>query len=106
MIKSIQTAGIVGIGASLLSACQTTSGSAITAFESNPTGALVKVEGYGECTTPCTIQHDGPRTIVIAKAGFKKQRFVVKPGARNVRVILELSAPTTGVDAGGLPPLE
>ncbi|MGE0408914.1 MAG: PEGA domain-containing protein [Amphiplicatus sp.] len=77
----------------------------ITAVVSTPPGALVTVEGYGTCETPCTISLDAPRIISIAKAGFKPQRFQIRPGAKRVAVELELAAPTTKVESGALPDL-
>ncbi|MEM8771161.1 MAG: PEGA domain-containing protein [Pseudomonadota bacterium] len=73
---------------------------------STPAGALVKIEGFGECETPCTIKLDGARNVTVAKAGYKAQRFAVKPGRENVNVILELAAPTDEVSSETLPELD
>jgi hypothetical protein len=88
--------------------CQTLSigdGNTLTLVSTEPAGAVVRVEGFGECVAPCTIELDAPRNITIAKAGYAPQRFVLQPGKRRVDVVLELSAPTTGVDESQLPDL-
>lgn len=88
--------------------CQTLSiggGNTLSMVSTDPAGAIVRVEGFGECVAPCTIELDAPRNITIAKAGYTPQRFVLQPGKRRVNVILELSAPTTGVDETQLPDL-
>lgn len=86
-----------------LGACATTPG--VVEIVSEPTGALVTVEGYGECETPCTIGLDGPRNVTVAKAGFLPKRFIVAPGAGRVKVALDLAAPTEKVDEETLPDL-
>jgi hypothetical protein len=91
-----------------LSGCQTLSfggGSSVTTIDSDPTDAHVTVEGYGECDTPCTVGHDVDRMVTVAKAGYKPQRFVIKPGSKRVRVVLEKSAPTKDVESITLPEL-
>jgi len=90
-----------------LAGCQTLGGggSTLTMVETDPAGALVKVEGFGECEAPCTIELDAARNITIAKAGYNTQRFVLLPGKRKVAVVLQLSAPTTGVGKTELPDL-
>lgn len=88
--------------------CQTLSfggGNVLTLVSTAPSGAVVRVEGFGECVAPCTIELDAPRNITIAKAGYTPQRFVLEPGKRKVEIVLELSAPTTGVDETQLPDL-
>lgn len=70
-----------------------------------PEGAVVRVEGFGECISPCTIALDAPRTVTIAKTGYKAQRIVVRPGERRVRVELDLAAPTTAVEESEIPEL-
>lgn len=70
-----------------------------------PPGAIVRVDGFGECEAPCTIEIDRPREIVVAKAGYNPQRLTLQPGKRRVDVVLELSAPTTDVDETALPDL-
>ena len=97
---------MASLAAVALAGCQTLSfGKKYTTIESIPVGATVSIEGYGECETPCTIQHDVVRTIVVAKAGYLPQKFNVSPGAGKVRVRLELAAPTEGVDQQTLPDL-
>lgn len=92
-----------------LGACQTMSGGRpaknVVTIESEPVGALVVIEGYGECETPCTISLDAQRMIRIAKPGYLAQRFGVSPGAKRVLAILEEAAPTEDVEAGALPDL-
>lgn len=89
------------------SACKTLGGggNTLALVSSEPPGALVRVEGFGECVTPCTIEIDAPRNITVAKAGYNPQRLVLQPGKKKVNVVLELSAPTTGVDETELPDL-
>lgn len=93
----------------LLTACQTLlsgrDGSAYTEIITVPDAASVTIEGFGTCQSPCRMTHDVPRTVTIAKAGFIKQSFVVKPGAGKVRVQLELAAPSEDVEATALPEL-
>ena len=88
-----------------LSGCFATAGEVRT-ITSEPDGALVRVEGFGECETPCTIKLDGRREVTVAKAGYKAQRFGVTPGSKDIHVILELAAPTQDVDAETLPSLD
>ncbi len=75
-------------------------------IESTPSGALVTIEGYGECETPCTVKLDGYRNVTVAKAGYKAQRFGVKPGGAPVQVILDLAAPSGEVDTTALPEID
>ncbi|MEE2691744.1 MAG: PEGA domain-containing protein [Pseudomonadota bacterium] len=94
----------------LLSAagCKTLGGgpsSTITLIESDPPGAQVTVEGFGECDTPCRIEIDKPRMVKVAKAGYLAQRFQIVPGKKRVDVKLELAAPTKNVDSSELPEL-
>lgn len=98
----------------LLSGCKTLdlsaitgrgSGTTLTKVSSVPAGALVTVEGFGECETPCTIEIDKPRNITVARAGYEPQRFVLSLGQRTLKVELQLSAVSTGVDAAELPEL-
>ncbi|MEZ5896046.1 MAG: PEGA domain-containing protein [Parvularculaceae bacterium] len=95
------------LATTLTSGCQTLDlfGPSVTTIESTPSEAQVVVEGYGECETPCTIEHDAERTVRIAKTGYKPQRFVIKPGAGTISVALEISAPTTGVESSTMPEL-
>jgi hypothetical protein len=87
------------------SACNTFGRTTLTLVASDPPGALVRVEGFGECEAPCTVEIDRPRVITVAKAGYNPQRLTIAPGQRRVDVALELSAPTTGVEAEELPEL-
>ncbi|MFZ5616221.1 MAG: PEGA domain-containing protein [Pseudomonadota bacterium] len=96
------------VAALAASACQTLgldNGNTLTLVSSEPPGALVRVEGFGECVAPCTIEIDAPRNITVAKAGYNPQRLVLQPGKKKVNVVLELSAPTTEVDETELPDL-
>ncbi|NWG71414.1 MAG: hypothetical protein HXY23_07385 [Parvularculaceae bacterium] len=90
----------------LLSACESVGGgSRTTEIITEPAGALVRVEGYGECLSPCTVAFDQPRTITIAKEGFRAQRLELKPGRSRLIVKLELVAPNTVVEESELPKL-
>lgn len=89
----------------LLPACATTGGSSITLVETIPAGALVQVNGFGDCQSPCRIELDKPRNLTIAKAGYDAQRITLSPGTKVLRVTLSLSAPTTGVEEDALPEL-
>lgn len=93
----------LAVAALLAAACATTKGPTITLVESDPPGALVQVEGFGECEAPCTIELDAPRSLTIAKAGYDAQRLTLEPGKKRLRVKLTLSAPTTEVDEEALP---
>jgi hypothetical protein len=88
-----------------LAACSTTKRATIMLVETEPTGALVRVEGFGECESPCRIELDAPRNLTIAKAGYDAERIVIEPGRKKVTVTLKLSAPTTTVDEEALPEL-
>lgn len=79
-----------------------TSGVRTTEIVTEPPGALVRVEGYGECVSPCVIAFDAPRMITIAKAGYRAQRFELKPGKSRLVARLELAAPTRPVEEGAL----
>ena len=94
---------LLSVGAIALAGCATSGN--ITTVTSNPSGALVKIDGSDDCETPCTIQLSTPLDVTIAKAGYKPQSFVLQPGKGRVKVELELSAPTTGVEESGLPSL-
>ncbi len=88
------------------SGCQTFGGGqTLTLVTTEPEGALVQVEGFGECEAPCTIELDAPRNITVAKAGFTPQRMQLLPGKKTLNIVLELSAPTTVVDEEKLPEL-
>jgi hypothetical protein len=100
---SVMTIGIAG--ASLVAGCETLGGAKLTEIVTDPPGALVRVEGFGECTSPCTVEFDAPRTITIAKEGYKAQRLQLKPGKSRAEFKLELAAPVTDVEAGEVPDL-
>jgi hypothetical protein len=89
----------------MLAACETTKGASITLVETDPPGALVQVEGFGECTAPCTIELDAPRNLTIARAGYDAQRLTLSPGTKKLQVKLNLSAPTTDVEEVSMPEL-
>lgn len=98
----------VTVAASFVAGCQTLGGgqaTTITLIESTPPGALVRVEGFGECETPCRVEIDKPRMVTVAKAGFNAQRFQIVPKRKRVDVILDLAAPTKNVDSTELPDL-
>lgn len=98
-------AQLLALAALFLPACATTGRPTITLVETDPPGALVQVEGFGECIAPCTIELDAPRNLTIAKAGFDAQRLTLEPGKKRVQVKLKLSAPTTDVEEESLPEL-
>ncbi len=91
------------IAAFLTTGCITTS--KMTIVNSEPKNAMVTVEGYGQCETPCTIKLDQPRLTTVAKAGYEKQRFMLIPGRPKVDVILKLAAPTKEIESSELPEL-
>ncbi len=95
----------VALIAVLIPACATTKGASITLVETDPPGALVQVEGFGECEAPCTIELDAPRRLTIAKAGYDAQRLTLSPGTKKLQVRLNLSAPTTAIEEEPLPEL-
>jgi hypothetical protein len=71
-----------------------------------PAGALARVEGFGECETPCTIELDAPRMVTLAKAGYTAKRFQLTTEKKKVEVVMELAAPTTEVDTTVLPEIK
>jgi hypothetical protein len=87
----------------LAAACQTAPTTTIVRVETTPAGAVLSIAGFGECETPCTIEVDREREAQIAKAGFKPQTVLLKPGAKTLAVTLDLAAPTTAVDETGIP---
>ncbi len=91
----------------MLPGCKTLGGASttLTLVSTTPPGASVLVDGFGECQSPCSIEIDRPRSIIIAKAGYNPQRLTLQPGKKRLDVTLELSAPTTGVDEAVLPDL-
>ena len=95
---------LMGFAVLAAGGCMTTKGARM--IKSDPPGALVTVEGFGECETPCRITLDTRREVTVAKAGYKAQRFGITPGGRSVMVVLELAAPTDDVDAIALPELD
>ena len=82
-----------------------TFGAGSTKFVTKPPGALVRVEGGGECETPCTVKFDRPREVTIAKVGYQAQRLRVGPDRSKVNVELELVAPTGEVEETRMPEL-
>lgn len=96
---------IFALAALPLSGCLTTSGE-VSQINSTPPGALVSVNGVGECETPCTVELNQLRRVTIAKAGYKPFRFVLPPDGRDISVELELVAPTEDVDAVALPDID
>lgn len=91
-----------------LSGCKTMFGGGdILNLQTDPPGALVVIDGAGQCETPCTIKLDGPTNARIAKAGFVTQYVVLNPGSnKQVVVPLELAAASEDVDATELPDLD
>jgi len=87
-----------------MSACATTNGG-LRMIESTPVGALVTIEGYGNCETPCTVKLDRDYEIIVAKAGYVTQRFIAGPDGPRIRVTLELAADTDDVETQSLPDL-
>lgn len=92
------------VAALTLGACATT-GPTITEVVSVPPGALLRIEGFGECETPCRIEIDRPRQIEVVKTGYKTEIITIAPGQARAEVILELSAPTVDVKSETLPDL-
>ncbi len=89
----------------LLAGCATAgTPSRIVTIDTTPTDALIRVEGFGECASPCAIEIDAPRRVSIAKAGFKPVIIDLSPKSRakTISVPLELAAPTEAVEAGSL----
>ena len=93
------------LSGALLSGCLATSNGMRT-INSEPPGALVTVQGFGQCETPCTVRLDDHRNITVAKAGYKARRFVLGPDGGEVNVELELAAPAGDVDSTALPDLD
>ncbi len=80
-------------------------GSSIVTVNTSPPGALLTIDGAGECETPCTIKLDGPRQAKIAKAGFVAVTTTLAPGRKSVTIPLELAAASEDVDTLVLPDL-
>ncbi len=96
-----------GLAAFSLAGCMTTGGGGvIREIQTEPGGAVITIDGYGECQSPCTIKLDGPRRIRIAKAGFISQNLVVQPEKGPLVVELEIAAPAGDVDTQTLPDLD
>lgn len=93
------------VAALSLCGCATANGPKIVLVETEPQGALVRVEGFGECQSPCRIEVDKSRNLTIAKAGYNAERIVIDPKSKKVLVRLTLSAPTTDVEVDALPEL-
>ncbi|NNL89988.1 MAG: PEGA domain-containing protein [Marinicaulis sp.] len=101
-----KTIGTRGIRSSLalamfamLSACATIRNAATVYIRSEPTGALVTVDGVGECETPCSIRVDVQRSATVAKAGYLPVRIRLSPGLREYQIKMELAAASEDVDA-------
>ncbi len=93
-----------GLLAMACAACA--SGPSQTEIVTIPADALVRVEGYGECQSPCVVELDAPRTITIAKAGYRAQQIEIRPGESKVTIPLELAAPTKAVEETEIPDLD
>ncbi len=89
----------------ILSGCLTLGGGG-REIRSAPTGALITIDGFGECETPCKIKLDRKRRIQIAKAGYVTRYVDVEPGGGSITIPLDLAAPTEEVDTETLPDLE
>lgn len=92
-----------------LGGCQAMFGGSIQVLnvQTDPPGALVAIEGAGQCETPCTIKLDSPKKARVAKAGFVTQYVTLSPGGKsNVVISLELAAASDDVDTTELPELD
>ena len=96
--------GMILVSNSLMG-CMLTSGN-ISEINTLPSGALVTVEGLGQCETPCTLELEQRRLLTIAKAGYKPVRIMLKPNGKNVSIELQLAAPTKDVDTVALPEIQ
>ncbi len=96
---------LLAVAAISLCACATAKGSKIVIVDTEPQGALIRVEGFGECQSPCRIEVDTTRKLTIAKAGYNAERIAIDPKSKKVLVKLTLSAPTTDVEEDALPEL-
>lgn len=92
--------------ASLAAGGCATFGSGVTQIVSEPPGALVRVEGAGECQTPCTVKFESPREVTIAKVGYKARRLRIGPDQSKVKVTLELAVETKEIETNTLPEVE
>ena len=86
------------------SACATGDGTRY--ISSDPTGALARVNGHKDCTTPCAIDYPYTVDITVAKIGYKPKQLRIAPGKKDVFVRLELAAPTQDVDTQTLPSID
>ena len=92
-----------------LGGCQTLfgGGGQVLNVQSDPPGALVVIDGAGQCETPCTVKIDSPKKARVSKAGFVTQYVTLSPGGKgNVVIPLELAAASDDVDATELPDLD
>ena len=96
---------VIGVSSLALGGCLATGGKVRT-IDSNPPGATVTIDGYGECTTPCKVKLDQRRNVTIGKPGFKAQRFAISPDGPTVKVNLELVAKTSDVNSSTLPDID
>lgn len=87
-----------------LSGCLT--GGATREIVVDPADALIVIEGFGECASPCVVKLDSKRTVRVARVGYTPQKFDILPGGDPVFVTLSLAAPSTEVDSTSLPELE
>ena len=95
------------IGMALLGGCVTTGGGgSVRQVITTPPGALLTIDGVGECETPCSVKLDGPRQARIAKAGFITVTIVLTPGRKAITVPLELAAASESVDTQALPAID
>lgn len=72
----------------------------------DPPGALLTIDGFGECETPCTVKLDEPRRARLAKAGFVAQTVTLGPDRSSVTIPMKLAAASDDVDAATLPDLD
>ena len=89
-----------------LPGCLTLMGGGGIEVETMPPGALVTVEGVGECESPCSIKLGQPRRVIIAKAGYNPVQLHVTPETDDFTIELTLAAPTEEVDTTTLPDLD
>ena len=95
----------IAAAALVLSGCMTLGGSG-REIRTLPTGALITIDGFGECETPCTIKLDRKRRVRFAKAGYVTRYVDVEPSGGPVTVPLELAAASEDVDTTPLPDLD
>lgn len=90
--------------AASLTGCLTTGG--VREVQTDPPGARLVIENYGECETPCTVKLSRERKARIAKAGYVTREVMIGPGGGRLIFPLELAAATDNVDAETLPDLD